>query len=566
MQTTHAGHAPPQSRQAQVPARSLAAPGGAPNLSLLSLHRSAGNQAVSSLIARVVQRCGPVPCNCSAEEREQKEAASATSANIAQRTLPSDLRVKGKFPGSKSDTKTVYFDYAKTAFDSDEDAKLVALTGTALSTIKLKGFASEEGSGGASVVDGRLASVARRLEELTPGTGSPTKVPDLTSSEGSIDYRSMRKVEILVGGAVSPTPDCSGGADIDCGPSPNQFTIGHAQATSLIASAISALSNPTTEPARTALTNLFKGPANAAAVKDNLTKIQGQLANMLPAIPLHNTTAGGHRCINQCEGDVFAYNQGIGASARMTVGPRYLSMGNPEEQGLALIHEGSHGTTGLSTDDHAYRWQRLLPFLSLSDALDNADSYAEFISQIKHPGAPSGKPADTFASSMSPTQHEAAARSLAWLEQYLVQGRLEFRSLYSAAHRAHKAGAWQPDDLWYRDNTMKNAAPLFGMTIPPAVPSAESKARIAGVYDRLAQLRYHVTGGAVHFDMGSTTRWEAGPGSHVTLSAAFFVKTPADQVWLLLDRVVGAASFIESARKPAFVAIIKKMGARFGGP
>jgi hypothetical protein len=376
----------------------------------------------------------------------------------------------------------------------------------------------------------------------------------------------MRKVEVLVGGAVSPTPDCSGGADKDCGPSPNPFDVGHAQATSLLSAAIGALGSPTAEPAKSALANLFHGPANAAAVLTGLNAIKAHMPNMSPAIPLHNTTAGGHRCINQCEGDVLAYNQGTGAAARMTVGPRYMASGDPEEQGLILIHEGSHGTSGLATGDHAYRFQRLLPFLSLAEALDNADSFTEFVSQIKHPGAPStSRPADTFVG-LSSSQTTAAARSLAWLEQYLVQGRLEFRTLYSAVHRARKAHAWQADDEWYRDNTMTDAAPLFGLTAPPGVPSAESKTRVAGIYDRLASLRFAVTGGAVNFKLGPTTKWADGPGSDVTLSAAFFAKSPPQQVNELLPHVVRAASFIDAARRPAFVAIIKKMASRMGGP
>jgi len=547
-------------RQAAPELLSTLAPLPAHTLNLLGLQRSAGNQAVASLVSRLIQRCGPVPCNCSTEEREH--AAQAHTAT-AQR-LPADMRVKGKYPHASSEPLAVYFDYAKAAFDADEDAKLVALSGKPLSTINLKGYASEEGGGGASLVNARIGSVARRLEALTPGTGSPKRTPDLRSSEGSLDYRSMRKVEVLIAGAPSNTPDCSGGADIDCGPSPNPFTIGHAQATSLISAAISALSNPNAEPAKSALTNLFKGPANAGAVKAGLTAIQSHLPDMLPSIPLHNTTAGGHRCINQCEGDVFAYNQGTGGAARMTLGPVYMNMGNPEEQGLTLIHEGSHGTTGLETLDNAYRWQRLLPFLSLAEALKNADSYTEFVSQIKHPGAPSGK-GDTFVG-LSTSQTEAAARSLAWLEQYLVQGRLEFRSLYSAAHRANKAGAWQPDDLWYRDNTMADAAPLFGLTAPPARPTKDSQWRIAGIYDRLAQLRFKVTGGAINFELGPATTWESGPGSKVTLSNSFFAKSPNQQVDALLVKAVAAAGFIEGGRKPAFVAIIRKMASRMGGP
>ncbi len=44
-----------------------------PMPTLLSLQALAGNQAVLTLLsAPVAQRCGPVPCDCSAEERAAK--------------------------------------------------------------------------------------------------------------------------------------------------------------------------------------------------------------------------------------------------------------------------------------------------------------------------------------------------------------------------------------------------------------------------------------------------------------------------------------------------------------
>ena len=215
------------------------------------------------------------------------------------------------------------------------------------------------------------------------------------------------------------------------------------------------------------------------------------------------------------------------------------------------------------------RWgrkQRPLPFLTLPQALNNADSYTQLVAQIHTPGAAaSARPPDTTVGLSAP-QSQAANRSLAWLEQYLVQGRLEFRSLYSAAHRANKAGAWQADDEWYRDNTMADAAPLFGLTVPPAVPSADSKARIAAIYDRLAKLRFAVTGGAINFTLGSATAWEAGPGSKVALSTSFFALSPAAQVDALLVKVVGAASFVECARRAEYVAVLRRMASRMGGP
>src|SRR5262249_49372119 len=155
--------------------------------------------------------------------------------------------------------------------------------------------------------------------------------------------RNVRRVEILVAGAPSSVPNCSAGADIACGPTPNAFDKGFdAATTTLLPDAISALGSPGAEPAKSALA-LFGGAANAAKVKAGLKKISDHVPNMSPDIPLNDPAAPGHRCINTCEGDVVAYNSGSGPTARMTVGPQYLSTADPIKQGLILIHEGSHG-------------------------------------------------------------------------------------------------------------------------------------------------------------------------------------------------------------------------------
>jgi hypothetical protein len=227
---------------------------------------------------------------------------------------------------------SVFFDRNSSAIDPAEDAKLAAFTGVALSTVTLKGLASEEETGRPSLVSARLNAVAARLKAISPGTGDPVKSPDLASGTGQIGYRDVRRVEILVPGATSSQPNCSLGADISCGPSPNDFDRGvDAAVNTLLPAAISALDNPAVAPAKDALL-LFGGAANAATVKASLIKVKHQFSKISPAIPLNNHTAPGHRCVNACEGDVFAYNQGVGAAARMTVGPQYFALADPIEQ------------------------------------------------------------------------------------------------------------------------------------------------------------------------------------------------------------------------------------------
>lgn len=544
------------------PARSE--PTGVP-AALLRLQRTAGNQAVAGLLAPrgpvPVQRCGPKACDCPAEE---KEAAAAGPAPVQR--LDPDFEVTGKSPGAGSDPTSIFFDRGSSTIDAAEDAKLAALAGTALSTVNLKGFASEEEPGRPALVGARIAAVETRLTAVSPGTGTPTRTPELSAGVGNANYRGVRRVEILIAGAASAVPSCAGGADIACGPSPNAYDNGHdAAVNTLLPAAITALGSPAASPAREAL-RLFGGAANAANVRSALTRILGQFPNMLPAIPLHNATAAGHRCINSCEGDVLAYNQGSGASARMTVGPAYLGMGDPIQQGLVLIHEASHGTTGLTTDDKAYEWQRLLRFLPPSVALQNADSFTRFVELIHNPAAPVAGQTDT-ATALPAARRQGALEAMAWLEQWLVQGRLEARSLYSAAHRANASGAWAAGDLWYRNNAMRRVATRFGLTAPPAVPSADDKASIAGILDRLAKLRFAVTGSGRTLVSGPTPSvWAPGPGATVTLSGGFLMLSKRAKVERLLAMLVEAAPFVEAGRRTAYVELIKDMSAGFGGP
>ncbi|WP_309111361.1 hypothetical protein [Saccharothrix sp.] len=522
---------------------------------LLRLQSAAGNRAVARL---VVQRCGPTPCDCPPEEREAKEAAPV-------QRVAADFRVTGKSPKAATDQRSIYFDYESSTVTAPDDTKFAAFAGVPMSTVRLKGTASEEerrGPGRAALVDDRIAAVSGPLAAGSPGTGNPTPQPDL--SPGGLDYRSARRVEILVAGQQSTAPVCVPSPDISCGPSPNAFDTAHARAVALLANARNALATPNAAPAVAPLTALFHGPANAAAVDSGLAKIEAHMGNMLPAIPLHDATAGGHRCINSCLGDDYlASNHGSGNTARMTLGPKFLNEPDVTERALVLIHEGSHGATGLITSDKAYRWQRLMAVLSLPDALDNADSYTRLVALVDNPAVAPASQVDDTSALTGGGQGAAAAQAMAWLEQWLVQGRLEVRSLYDHAGRAIAAGAWQPASVFYRDHTMTYLVADFGLTAPPAVPVADDREKIAGIFDRLYTLRKKITGRGFRFTTGGY-RWSAGPGATVRLSSGFFGLSPRDQVKRLLRMAVSAAPFIEAGRKDHYTRLVRRMSDRWG--
>jgi hypothetical protein len=574
-QTTDVRRRAPRAERA---ARAAGTPG-----EILRLQRLAGNRAVSRAVAEkrpppaarrgpapgVLQRCGPMPCDCSPAERASVAREPDEEGEPLQRTpsvqrLDPDFEVKGLSPKAASTPGSVFFDRNSSTIPGGENGKILTFAAAPLSLVTLKGFSSEEEASRPALVDARIAAVEARLRAVSiygALGGNPTRTPDLASGTGRLDYRGIRRVEILFLGAQSSQPDCSAGADVDPGPAPNGFTTGYEAATQvLLPAAITALTKPADSPAKEALT-LFGGAANASNVATALGKIATHFPNMLPHIPLNDPTAPGHRVINACEGDVQAYNQGTGPTARMTVGPAYTAEPDANERGLILIHEASHGALGLVAKDKAYKWQRLLAFLPPAVALQNADSLTQFVALVHDPGAAGASRTDD-ASALPSTSRRAALEALAWLEQWLVQGRLEVRGLYSAA----KVGAWDPDGLWFRDNTMKHVSTRFGLTAPPAVPTADDKATIAGIYDKLAQLRFALTGTDVTLQPGSPSVWEQGPGGKVTLSPAFLAAAKKSKVERLLALLVTAALFVQSGRETAYVGLVKDMAPRFGGP
>ncbi len=528
----------------------------------------AGNRAVSRLLAKpapnAVQRCGPTPCDCTPEERAEKETNQA-SAPVQRATSP-DWAIRGKFPGAASVPNTIFFDMNETSPDATEQGKLAPLATPPTQALTLKGSTSEEGAAGlnASIASTRIAAVSSGLA-AAGHTGARTPEPRPLAGAGNIDYRRARSVEVRPTGAVSPTPDCSAGPQPnDCGPAPSPFTTALARAHAMVASARAALAAP--DAATTALlTQLFGGTAAAPTVSANLAAIDGQLTHMTPF-----GGTSGHRCVNTCDAacgaGATAYNDGDGPSALMTLCPIYLADPDLDSRASVLIHEGSHGTVGLTTDDQSYVWQRLITRLPPAMALNNADSYTGLVQLIVNPGSVTLGPSapDTHAGGMSAAEQGQVDDAVAWLQQWIMGMQSEVSSLYGVIVESRTASPPSWSNTYYEE-TMTRIAPIFGLHAPPPVSGKTDQVAIAGISDRYDTLLGAVTNQLSLTKVGgAVTTWDAGPGTTVRFGTDFFAsgQTARSRTELLLSAVIAADPNITAARRGQYRSALLSIVAR----
>ncbi len=575
---------------------------------LLDLQASAGNQAVTRLLhqhtqtpgqadnstaaghdtraARAeqqatgrlpVQRCGPVPCNCGDEERsahDRQQPTGNVQRDTAQRATPTEFAIRDKFPGAAGEPGLLFFDMNSAALDTAERTKIPALAAPPGQALVLRGSASEEGASGVNtaLTGQRIAAVSQELRDAGhTSTRTPEVLPQ--AGAGNIDYRRARHVEVRVSGTPSTQPDCSTGVDAnDGGPAPNPFTAALNRAEGMLDTAIGAVGSAAavaplrglgvTTPADGPLTTLFGSVSTAGAVLGNLGLIRAHLANMLPFTAPPASTPDqampGHRCVNTCDAlcasGAIAYNEGNGAGASMTLCPGFMSDPDLDERAAVLVHEGSHGTTGLTTSDQSYHWQRLITQLPPALALANADSYTALVRLLDAPGSITLGPAapDTHGGGMSATEQQQADNAVAWLEQWLMGTQSEVSSLYGVIDESRPAGTWTNG---YYEDTMTLLAPRFGLTAPPAVPPHTDQVAVAGIADRYQQLLAAVSGGPLHLEKSAApaTTWS---GSSVQLGTDFFAATSADRVDLLLRTLIAIESTIPTTRRGTYAGYV----------
>jgi hypothetical protein len=582
----------PARQDGHVAERAAQRPAPAPLPAMIQrLQASAGNRAVARLIDGGCQ-CGGGggECHCGGQCQCQGECACGGEGaahhhdhgppeqTIATLARKSEFAIEGRPEDSKSHTSLIFFDLDSAELAGDEPGKIAALATPPDRELTLRGTASEEGPAGhnTELVKHRIGNVSKALGDAGHTAGRTPKVEPAGGS-GSIDYRRARSVEVILEGKKASQEDCSlGPQPNDCGAAPNGFTKGLARAKEMIKLTSDALKkSPPDAPVATALKNLFGGPthtfdpATLPTIQANLGKIAGQLDNMEPF-----GGTSGHRCVNLCDsacgGGATAYNTGTGPSALMTLCPVFMSEPDADEQAATLIHEGSHGTAGLETDDRAYRWQRLVTRLPTSGSLANADSYSGLVQLCVNPGSVQLGPSEEDKAGAGMTdaaEVDAGRTAIAWLEQWLIGTQSQVSSLYGVAHESIGTGSWTND--FYKAR-MAFLAPEFGLaSAPPAVPSEKDKEAIAGIADRYQKL-FDVTQQPITMEKSAdaATTWAPGPGSTVFLGTGFFGLGAKEQVDAMLEALIAQLPTIPAARRKAYVDVLHDVvtSASLGSP
>ncbi len=510
---------------------------------VLAMQRLAGNAAVTSML--MVQRCGPTACNCSPRQREEAEAGSL------QRAIGSDFIIRGKSPdAAKPENRAkLFFDFNSSALDTQEEGKIPALAKPAARDLTLHGFVSEEGGKGGNVplVNARIASVAKALES-NQHKGQRESVLNVGKTEGTIDYRNRRVVEVTQIGSPSASADCT--PDPAC---ESTFSSALAKARFDVANARGALTDPTDPDVASALKTAFlaNDRQTASKVSDKLGHLQAHFNLM--------ATQAGHSCKTACDAGctggrvalTSGRKQGGGSKSHITLCPEFAggALIAPSE---LLIHEGTHGAVGVLADDLAYGHSRLFEFLNPAMALENADSYMLFVRMFTTGVRGDVATQDKVAADFTGQERADTQKAIAWLDDLLGDANNTMSSNYEKVEQARAAGAWK--DAGHESLMREVLAPDFQMTLPPKAPSEEDQWKVAGIADRYDQLqkvfkspldiRKRPAGGVV---------WESGPGSIVLVGPAFLIAPLEARVRQLLTAMIAAEPNISGPRKSAFV-------------
>lgn len=489
-------------------------------------------------------------------------------------TTPGDFPVSGKL-NAPGDTMNIYFDRNSAAIEASEQAKIPKIISSVTPAVPLvlNAFRSEDEP--AALAGTRGAAVSSALgASKPPHTAAKTVAPQPGAGVGRIEYRQVRKVEVLAaptGGPppVSSVPSCAGGVTAPCNAA--TFNAAQTRALAMVSAAITQLSAaPLSANATSLLTTLFGGVGAAATVKTKLTNLRSHITAM----------ASQHRCHNACDSGCGqpGYNCGVGigvpapdpcttsgSKATMTLCPGFDATTNADERAELLVHEGSHGTAGLETVDLAYEVERKISILSPAQALRNTDSYVLLVRNLDTPGSVSigPSPADVITGvGNCPAADPVICRAVAHLEKWAVTARQDIGFVYGDLVSALPPGAWPP--VSYSRELLHDIAAGFGLTDPGAAapftaPTTDDKLKLAGIYDRYDQMMWQVyqnrvTVNKLPVGLAAIESWSVGAPATLTLTLSFAaIATEAGRVRRLFELLAMATPTVTSALRPSYV-------------
>ncbi len=483
---------------------------------------------------------------------------------------PSDFQITGHNV-QPANTMNIFFELTSGTIPPDQAPKIPAIVAVvpAAMPIYLDGYTSEDEP--APLADTRAGAVDTALGSAVPPHAGPrTKRNQSALGIGRIDYLNVRKVSVQASAGPPPIPTAPTSITRPCG---TAFAPAKARAVLFLDKAISKLTAPISAPTMAHLVDLFGGPvpgapavANATAaaptVLANLTKVRDHISiEMGPGatVACHTTLDGS--CVSSP-----AYNVGDGPTAVMTLCPDFLdALAAVDENAATLIHEGSHGTTGVTTVDLAYGHTRMIQALSTGDAERNTDSYRLLVQLIASDlgliAAPTVGVAGDVRSIPDPVENKQAAVALAHLEKWLTQAYQDLAGVYGTVNSTIAAGSWTAPTAAFDAGTMHRIAPLFGLTDPGtaapfAMPTNADKVKLAAIHDRFLTMRSVMWSTPVTMTKvpAGIDAWAAGPGAAVNLTSAFF-SLPSDlaRVRGLLELIVVAHPGISAFLRPKYV-------------
>ncbi len=473
---------------------------------------------------------------------------SLTTGLSLQRCSPfdaGDFQVRGKL-NRPNDLRNIYFEQRGVSLDSVELEKIPRIIDRfgQDTNLTLNGFRSgDEPSDLASQrVDAVWAQLGHERSEppAHPAhTGERARVPKPDSGASRIDYRSVRKVEVLETpsgerSAPSREPECEVGSLVECPDEPNAFTDALPVAEAWVTQAIAALEpatlndddSPTAQATRALLRDLFGGTADdadvrmqtgrghAPVIRSHLNNLLTQLGRLPAQHECHN------RCNAACSGGRAAKNTGTGTDSLMTLCLENFFSRNIDSDAATLVHESAHATTGLATADLAYASERRIRFLPDSEALRNTDSYVLLVRLIANPGSVTiGPSEDDTIGGLDEIEEQKARVALAWLEKWLRTASFDTQLLFDTINRSVPLRRWAArDGDAFNRGTMQHLAPLFELTEPGTgpdftPPTGGDQLRVAAIYDRYERMARVVRGEPVNVTktVGDSS-WMRGSG------------------------------------------------------
>jgi outer membrane protein OmpA-like peptidoglycan-associated protein len=365
-----------------------------------------GRRLIAHELTHVVQQKG-------SPSRESIRRFSARRESFVIRGLPADSEDRPNF---------VFFELNDATVPESERDKIerFASENKSASNINLYGYASEEGDEreNTDLISDRLESVRSALARNFSKDISINLIPRPAASIQQINYRNFRSVEMSLGASSIGTAS-SNTQTINCDEEQNT-TIDENRRSAIeqIDGAMDHLNAFKSDPSsnkevQNDLDNNFRSHSSSTVTTllQHLRQIQNDLSGL---------TGNNHR---QCSTPEYGPCTGALALTRrpqITLCPSYFLTSNSTRL-ETLLHEICHYAF-FHAHDRAYESERVLPFLSTAEALDNAESIAIFILEMNLP--PGKRIPSTLTTPTSDTikdcgsNEEKAKEALAWAQRW----------------------------------------------------------------------------------------------------------------------------------------------------